>query len=561
LTSFDTNPLFSPLTGGEGLRRRAVRSAGVTVFAQVVAFSVQMIATIVLARLLVPADFGLVAMVTTFSLLLSYVGVIGFPEAILQREEIDRFLASNLFWINMAVGTVLSVGFAAAGSLLAKFYGDPRVERVTFAVSITIFLSCISVIHLALLKRAMRFSAVSMNDIIARVASVLISIVLALAGWGYWALVAGVIAQPLSTAVGAWILCGWVPSLPRRVPTTGSMIRFATHVYGSFSIDYCTHNLDNLLVGWRFGSLPLGFYKKAYELFVLPANQFLSAFPVAVSTLSRLKRDRMEYRRYLLAGISILAFAGMGIGGDLTLVGKDVVRLLLGPQWAEAGKIFTFFGPGIGIMLVYRTQGMVHLSLGTTSRFFRWAMIEFAVTSALFFLALRWGPSGIAVAWTMASWVLVFPAFWYATRPMQFAVGDMLATVWKFILASLLAGGGCYAIVHTIPALAARSGASGALLRIVSDTLLFGGLYVGMVVLLHGGLQPLRQIVGLLREMAPSGMFAGNSETSVLQATSGVSDPTVAVAEAAIATSLPPAASTVAVPFTSAGKRSSSAEA
>jgi PST family polysaccharide transporter len=560
LTASDANQLFSRLTSGDGLRRRAVRSAGVTVFAQVVAFSVQMIATVVLARLLVPADFGLVAMVTTFSLLLSYVGMIGFPEAVLQRQEIDRFLASNLFWINLAVGAVLSLGFAAAGSVLAKFYGDIRVERVTFAVSITIFLTCISVIHLALLKRAMRFSAVSINDIIARVASVTISVLLALAGWGYWALVAGVIAQPLSTAVGAWVLCRWIPSLPRRVPGTGSMIRFATHVYGSFSVDYCTHNLDNLLVGWRFGSLPLGFYKKAYELFVLPANQFLSAFPVAVSTLSRLKRDRAEYRRYLLAGISILAFAGMGIGADLTLVGKDVVRLLLGPQWSEAGKIFTFFGPGIGIMLVYRTQGMVHLSLGTTTRFFRWALIEFAVTGSLFFLALRWGPSGIAVAWTIASWVLVFPAFWYATRPMEFAIADMLATVWKFILASLLAGGGCYVITHRLPALVARSGASGALLRIMSDTLLFGGLYFGIVVLLHGGLRPLRQIVGLLRELTPSKMFSDHSDGNVPEISS-VPDSTVAMAEEKTAASSLASGSAVAVPFPPGSKRTSHAGA
>jgi len=369
-------------------------------------------------------------MVTTFSLLLANVGLIGFPEAVLQRDEIDHTLASNLFWINMGIGLLLTVGFAAAGSLLTKFYGDPQVARVVVATSPTIVISCTSALHLALLKRAMCFSVVSANDIISRVASVAVSILLSLAGWGYWALVAGLLAQPLATSIGAWILCQWVPSIPRRVVGTGSMVRFAADVYGSSIIDYFTHNMDYLLVGWRFGSVPLGFYKKAYELFVLPANQFLSAFPVAISTLSRLNRDRVQYKRYLLSGVSILAFIGMGVGACLTVIGVDLVRLLLGPRWEEAGRIFTFFGPGIGIMLIYRTQRMVHLSLGTTSRFFRWVIVEFTVTALLFLPALRWGPAGIAVAWTVSSWVLIFPAFCYAGRPIQLGFTPVLATVW-----------------------------------------------------------------------------------------------------------------------------------
>src|SRR5580700_8763831 len=100
-----------------------------------------MIATIVLARLLTPSDFGLVAMVTTFSLLLVNFGLNGFTEAVLQREEMDEDLASTLFWINLGAGVLLTLGFAAAGSLLARFYGDPRVAHVAIGISATILIS------------------------------------------------------------------------------------------------------------------------------------------------------------------------------------------------------------------------------------------------------------------------------------------------------------------------------------------------------------------------------------------------------------------------------------
>ncbi len=500
---FDANGMFRSAADEGGLRRLAVRSAGITVFSSGVLFAIQLISTVVLARLLTPADFGVVAMVTTFSLLLVSVGQIGFPEAVVQREEIDHFLASNLFWINLGLGLLLTIGFAAAGSLLAKFYGDPRVIRVAAGMSLTIFITSISVLHLALLKRAMRFSAVSLNDVISRIISVAVSVFLGLTGWGYWALVAGAVAQPLANSIGAWILCPWIPSLPKRIAGTGSTVEFATHVYGRFSVDYFARNMDNLLVGWRFGSGPLGFYKKAYDLFALPANQLLSVFPVAVSTLSRLTRNPLQYRRYFIGGLSVLALVGMWVGGDLTLVGKDLVRLVLGPAWGASGRMFMFFGPGIGLMLIYGTHGMIHLSIGTPGRWFKWGIIEFVVTGALFLLALPWGPSGIALAWTVSFWILIIPAFWYAGKPIQFGITPVFTAIWKCLVASLLAGCACALIVRKISPLVMAKGAIGAALRIGNTSLLFTIFYIGAVILLHWGLAPIRQFAGVLRDMAP----------------------------------------------------------
>ncbi len=469
-------------------------------------FAIQMIATVALARLLKPADFGVMTMVTTFSILLVSVGQIGFPEAVLQRDEVDHYLVSNLFWVNVGIALLLTVGFAASGSLLAKFYGDPRVAHVAIAASLTIFITSTSVLHLALLKRAMRFAAVSVNDIVARTVAVVVTIFLGWAGWGYWALVAGAIALPISTSIGAWILCRWIPSLPRRVAGTGSMVRFAASVCGRWSVGYCTQNTDNLLVGWQFGSGALGFYKKAYDLFLLSFS-CLNIYPVVVSTLSRLKSDHVQYRRYFLGGLAMLALVGMAIGADLTLVGRDVVRLVLGPGWEKSGQIFTLFGPGIGLMLIYSTQGMIHLSIGTTGRYFRWGMIEFTVTVLLFLLALPWGPAGVAAAWTASFWILTVPALWYAGRPIQLGLASVIGAIWKFLLASLMAGCACAFITQEIPTLAARSDSVGALIRIIADSILFGVLYIVIVILLHGGAAPLRQFAGLLREMVSPGRF------------------------------------------------------
>ena len=156
---------------------------------------------------------------------------------------------------------------------MAHFYHDPLVKNVTEGMSLTIVAGSLSVVHVALLNRATRFTAVAANTVVARAVSVLVSIILALGGSGYWALVAGYIAQQLSMSVGAWIMCRWTPSLPRRAPGTAAAVKFAMNVYSHFGFNYFTGNTDNLLVGWRYGALGLGFYKKAFDLFTfLPTN-------------------------------------------------------------------------------------------------------------------------------------------------------------------------------------------------------------------------------------------------------------------------------------------------
>jgi O-antigen/teichoic acid export membrane protein len=439
-------------------------------------------------------------MVSTFSLLLVGFGLNGFTEAVLQRDEINHFLASNLFWINVGGGLVLAIGFAACGSLLARLYADHRVTRVAVGMSVGIFLSSTSVLHLTLLKRAMHFSASSAAEVAGRAVSVVLSIILGWKGWGYWALVGGAIVQPLVISLMAFWTCRWIPGLPRRVPGTGQVVRYALHVYGRYSFNYTTRNTDNLLMGWRFGTQALGLYKKAYDLFLIPASQLVAPVAgVAISALSRLNRDLEGYKRSFLTGLGVLAFLGMGLGACLTVAGADLMRLLLGPGWEMSGRIFTLFGPGMGIMVVYNANGLIHLSIGSADRWFRWGLIEFSVTILFFLLALRWGPMGLAVAWTASFWVLVAPAFWYAGKPISLGVAPVFAATWKYILASLLAGIATAGTIRLIPRLALASGATGAAYRVVADSLVFSIVYMAVVILLHGGAAPIREFSSILK--------------------------------------------------------------
>lgn len=455
-------------------------------------------------------------MVTTFSLLIVNFGFNGITEAIVQRDEVSHELASTLFWINCGVGVALTGLFMLSGTLLAELFHNPLVRGVVIGISPTIIATSLPTVHLALLKRAMRFSTVSINDVVGKAMSVLVSIVLAELGWGYWALIAGAITLPVSVAIGALILCRWLPGLPRAVEGTGSSLRFAINTYGNFGINYFSRNVDNLLVGWKFNAQALGFYKKAYDLFALAANQLVSSLTiVVVAGLSRVAKDKVRYRRYLLDAISVMAFAGMALAAILTVIGQDLIFVLLGPKWAPAGRIFSFFGPGVGIMILYQTHSWIHLSIGRPERWFRWSIIEFAATLTLFLVGIHWGPDGIAVAWSLSFCLLTIPAIAYAGAPVSLHVGAVLSVAWRYLLASIMAVATILLLRYGFPNVLQWPGIEGALARMMIEILLVSVAYLLAVIILHGSLRPLVRFAGLLRDLIPAGRKSRGDSVSL----------------------------------------------
>lgn len=500
---FDKSGAFRPDYGGRDVRSLAVRGAGVTVFSGGLGLLLQIASTVILARLLTPKDFGLVTIVTTFSLLLVNFGLNGFTEAVLQTEELNHSLVSNLFWINSGIGLCLTISFAAFGTILARVFHEPLVTQVAVGIAPTILITSLSVQHIALLKRDMKFSVASVNEIISRASSLGISILMAWLGWGYWALVAGALAQPLIQGIGAWILCPWLPGFPSRMPGTSTAFRFAMNVFGRFTLNYFSRNTDNMLIAWRFNSVSLGFYKRAYDLFALSASQLTAPITnVAVAALSRYNPRSPQYRQHLLSAISLIAFVGMGLSAEFTLIGKDLIRVLLGPGWETSGKIFVFFAPGIGPMLVYYVHSWIHLSIGRADRWLRWGVLEIVATFLFFVVGLHWGPEGIATAWSASFMILTLPSLWYAGRPIDFGILPVVAVTWKYIVASVLAS--CTSVLIARPfsiAVTLWGPARAALAAIAFNSLLVMVTYLVAVVVLHRGRAPIDQFLRVFAEM------------------------------------------------------------
>jgi O-antigen/teichoic acid export membrane protein len=476
--------------------------------------SIQLVSTVILARLLTPEDFGLVTMVTAFSLLLYNVGLNGFTEAIIQKEDLTPQQVSTIFWIGLALSTGLAVLFSAFSPLLAVFYHEPRVIPITIIISTGFIFSALATEHLALIMRTMQFHKIMANELISAVLSVILAVWMAQKGYGYWAIVARQLSIPVFGATLAWFQCSWRPGRPVRDSAVRPMIKYAMHTFGNFATSYFGQNVDKILLGWRWGSQELGNYDRAYRLAVMPVEQIpVPLGGVALASLSRLRRDPDKYRTYFLKSLSLMSKIGMLISVIMTISGRDIILLLLGPQWGKSGEIFTFFGPSIGIAMIYRTHGWLHLSLGNANRWFKWGIWAFAFQGLAFLIGLKFGAIGMAVAYGVAQFLLAGPGLMYAAKPIGIPLQRIWQSVWREMAAGLLVGLTAWISVHHIGFLIDFMTRLPTVFRIALVSAIASVLYGVTLCGLHRSALPVREMARMAKMFIPGAASTDSPES------------------------------------------------
>ena len=430
---FDTRHLQS------NLGRRSVRGGMLTAAGQVMKTGVQMGSTAVLARLLVPADFGLVAMVAVFTGFIGLFKDLGLSMATVQRETITHRQVSTLFWINIALSLALTGLTAAVAPLIAWFYGKPELFGIMMLTGGAFVLGGASAQHVALLRRQMRYPQLAILEVVSLAFGGMIAIALALLGWGYWALAMLPVGQAFATTILSFSFTRWLPGRPAFNPETWDMIRFGGNLTGFTAVNYFARNGDNILIGRFVGAAALGIYSKAYGLLLLPLRQINGPIgAVAIPALSRLQKDDAAYRDYYLGVVRTIGYLSMPAVVLLAVLAEDIVLLLLGPSWLEAVPIFRALSASAFLQTVSATTGWVMTSRGQADRLLRWGVFQSVVAVIAFAAGLPWGALGVAIATSIQGVLLFLPTLAFAYKATPVRVADVLQTLTLPVLVSLL---------------------------------------------------------------------------------------------------------------------------
>lgn len=391
------------------LKGRSVRGGVLTLTSQGVQFLLQSVSTVVLARLLAPADFGMVAMVTAITNLGQAFADLGLSEATIQQPEITQKQVSTLFWINVAIGLALTLITAALAPVLAWFYKEPRLNGITLVVSLTFIIGGLRVQHDALLRRQMRFQLLAVRDISSYAVGVTLAIVMAWRGAGYWAIVALPLILNSTSMVLSWVMASWVPGPPRRDAKVKSLIAFGGNVAASYLVGNIYRSADSVLVGWYWGAGPLGLYSRAYNLLMLPIRQLGGpARSVAVPAFSRVQADSERLARYYLRTANLIMWITAPLFGFLFVAAVPVIVVVLGRRWVEAAPVFQILAIFALGQLLLESTVWLFVSRGQSRRLLLLSLAICPVIIGGYAVGLHFGIKGVALSGSL-TFLAIFP--------------------------------------------------------------------------------------------------------------------------------------------------------
>lgn len=426
----------------DDLRGRSARGNAVMFGAQGVKTLLQFGSVVILVRLLPPGAFGLIAMVVALGSLLDLAKELGLSTVTIQRRDITQAQVSALFWINCAAGCVVAAALALAAPLAARFYGQPDLAAPTRWLALGFVMSGFTIQHWALLRRRMRFGAIAVIDLLSDVGGLIVAIVMAAAGAGFWALLAQRLVPTAINLAGSWIACRWRPDRPRRADLR-ELLSFGLAITGSNVAAVLARSVDQILVGWMWGPTVLGLYERAAKLLLVPLNSINTPlYSVALPALSRLADEAGQYRSTVCGLVEKLAMATMPTAAAAAIAGDWLTRVLFGPSWSGAAPLVVCFCLAGVTQPVIIALGMLYLPLNRGRDFLRSTIVDSLMCILLFCAGLPFGGPGVAAAFAAGSLAVRLPvALWLATRHGPVSLGDLGASLRPSLIAALAAVG------------------------------------------------------------------------------------------------------------------------
>jgi PST family polysaccharide transporter len=420
--------------------RVALRGGMLTAAAQIIKMVIQFLSVVVLARLLVPEDFGLMASVSPIAAFVGLFQNLGLQQAVIQRKEISETQLNQVFWVSTFVGICCTAVLSALAPAVAAFYGDPRMTAITVATALPLFLGSLAALPLALMNRYLQFGQLAFNDVIAAAAGFLVTALAAYEGLGYWSLAIGPAVSAAVALLAAWWATGLLPGRPVfRVER--DIISFGANLTGFNLVNFFSRNLDNILIGKYSGAVELGYYDRAYKLLLFPLQNITQPLTrVMIPLMSRMQDDKPRFRdiymrtNWLLAGVTMPGIAA------LTCTAGPVVGLLFGEKWLPVAPIFAWLGIASLIQPIGSTTGWIFICQGKTKAMFHWGIYSSVTTVLAFIVGLKWGAIGVAAAYAISGYVLRIPVLAVMLQRVgPVSAVDFLLLQGLFLASSLLA--------------------------------------------------------------------------------------------------------------------------
>jgi PST family polysaccharide transporter len=360
-----------------------------------------------LANILAPTDFGLRGIILVVIGLLSWLADLGLGSALVHEETVTRVQFSTLFYLNFLAGLILAAALCVLAGPIAVFFRDERLTALLRVMALTFVIGSICPIFAALLQKELNFKARFQIDLTEMVINGLASIAFALRGFGVWSLVYGYLLGSIVRAFMFWRSASLRPNLAFSLKSVDKFLKFGLYVYGEQILYFFTRNLDNIIIGRFLGAEALGYYSLAYSLMLTPVSRIgETVHRVIFPAFSLIQHDDQRLRegyKKVVKFVSTLTFPMMA---GMFAVAPQLIAALYGKNWMPTVGVLQVFCIVGAIQSVVYLASLIQYSKGRSDIGFKWNLLSLALDTAAFFIGLRWGIMGVAVAYTSLALVL-----------------------------------------------------------------------------------------------------------------------------------------------------------
>ncbi len=406
---------------------------------QILSQIVFLVFSIFLARILTPAMFGIVGMITIFSNFAILFIDLGFSAALIQKKEVSPEQYSSVFWLNLGIGFFMYALFYISAPMISQFYNQPELIVYIRVICLSFIITSFSSVQANLLIKELQFKKKVIINWIAMLIGYVVAFVLAYKGYGVWALVMMTLTTAMLNSILYWIVSKWTPLFVFEWKTIKELSQYGFNFLGDSSVNYWSRNFDNFIIAKVLGSNDLGIYTRAYSLMLLPLRNVTTIVTKVMFPAFSQKQDDLQLlKKYYLNIIQYIALITFPLMIGLSLVSKEFVLLFFGNQWSAMIPILSILS-GLGaLQSIISLNGLIYNSLGKVNIAFRVSILTNIVLIVAFVIGVNYGLIGVAYSYLIASALLLIPMYKIAIKQLSISLLEVFDVLRGIMFATLI---------------------------------------------------------------------------------------------------------------------------
>lgn len=422
-----------------GLKEKTIHASKWNIGSSVLGQVMQLFFSAVMARLLLPEDFGVFGMAFVFITFLQLFSQLGMGAALIQEKSLDEEDLSSVFWMNLASGIILCAIFILCAPFIAAFFRQPVLRKIVYVLSVNFIIVSLSMVQSILLTREMRFKKISVVTLASLACSGFLGIYLALNGFKVWSLVWSSVGGNIISTALMWYKSEWNPKFIFHWAKIRRLFSFGFNVLAANVVNYFARNIQDILIGRFLTPAALGYYSLANRIMLLPLQHITWRIGgVTFPAFSKIQHDEYALRDAYLKTVSLISIVTFPIMIGLSAAAPEIITTILGEKWMPAVILVQILCITGLIQSITSTIGAMILAKGRADLNLKCGLFSSPILCLGIAIGLKWGVLGVAITYSISYILAVSIPIFIGFRLISLKMPDFLKTLLPAAVSSLV---------------------------------------------------------------------------------------------------------------------------